>query len=63
MTIHSISESDMESGYHLSIVIDWVSKEGFDKAQQDERTKEIWEDIGSGRFTNVTPVVLSGKVL
>ena len=63
MTFHSISESDVESGYHLSTVIDWASKEGFDNAQQDERTKEIWEDVGSGKFTNVTPVVLSGNVL
>ena len=61
LRFHSTSELDADSGYHISCVLEWDSKEGFDKAQKDPRSGEIHQDIESGRFTDSTPVFLAGK--
>ena len=63
MQIHSIQEMSTESGYHLACVIEWHRKDGYEQAQKDGRTKEIEHDIGSGNFTNATPVFLMGKMI
>lgn len=66
MKVHSITHyggGDAATGaYHLSCVLDWESKEAFESAQQSAGTKEVMDDVGSGRITDVTPVFLSGVV-
>ena len=57
----SISTMDEASGYHLVTVLGWDSKEGYENSQKDKRNKEIWDDVYSGSFTNVKPVVLTGN--
>lgn len=63
MKMHSISEMAAESGYHQTCVIEWESKEGYEKAQQDDRSKEIMADIADGNFTTASPVFLAGKIV
>lgn len=66
MKLHSITHygdtDESSAAYHLSCVLDWEGKEGFDRAQQSPSTKEVMDDVASGRITNVTPVFLSGVV-
>lgn len=61
MKIHSVSEMDGDSGYHCMCVTEWTSKEGYAKAQQDARTKEIREGSAGDGFTTAKTVFLEGK--
>lgn len=60
---HSVTKMDEASGYHLALVVEWDGKGKYEEAQKDARTKEIVEDIGSGRFTTAAPVFLEGEQL
>jgi uncharacterized protein (TIGR02118 family) len=60
-SVHSLTEMDSDSDYHLTGVLAFETEEGYQKAQADPRMSEIQEDIASGRFTKAQPVFLAGK--
>ncbi len=51
---------DESSGYHLSAVLEFESREAFDKAQGADRLKELMDDVGSGSFTKSEPAFSTG---
>lgn len=61
LVFRSTSDLDADSGYHISAVLEWETKDGFDKAQKDPRSAEIYDDVKSGSFTDSAPVFLMGK--
>lgn len=63
MKMHSVSEMDTDSGYHLTCVLEFPSIEAYEKASADERTKELIAQIDEGRFTRAKPVFLAGTVV
>ena len=61
MKIHSVS--GLQEQYHLSTVIEWEHTDSYERAQHDERTKDIETDIASGNFSNSKPVLLMGNLV
>ena len=61
--IHSVTKLDEATGYHLACIAAWESQAKYEQAQEDPRTKEIEDDIGSGRITNAVPLFLAGESL
>ena len=63
MKFHSVSALPESTGYHLATVLEWTTKDGWDHAQKDERTKEVMRDLEEQNFTNAEAVFLMGDVV
>ena len=63
MKVRSITHYGDECAYHLSCVLEWADKEAYERAMGDAAaSKEIMDDVGSGRITNSVPRFLGGVV-
>ena len=59
MRFHSITPYASDNDYHLACMMEWDNADSYKSAQQDAGTKEVMDDVTSGRFTTVKPVFLT----
>jgi uncharacterized protein (TIGR02118 family) len=58
---YSVAQLSPDSPYSVTAVMEWESSEAFSKAQTDDGTKEIMDDVA--KFSSEKPVLIAGNVV